>query len=387
MKWYDLIQFLRCISRTKLGDKEAEFIERFCQKEVPWDGLAALAQMEGVAGFLYLHLKALGLLKNLPDFLIDQIEAGYQKTVQHTLEIIHEMRGLSERIEKTEIRVVGLKGLSLLSVYRDPGIRFMSDVDLMVKQRHKEQFKSLLLECGYQCLLSEYPDALYNNSIKIDLHTHILNLDRIRSRRYIFPEDLAAMWEKAIPLFDHSDALFVLDPYDNFIALAAHALKHSYSRIIWLADLHELLLTLAPESRFWEKIIKCAQFWHQERFVLYALILLEAIFQLRVPVWVKKDLGIGRLNMLEKHLLRLKVRGFSSNELCIALWLCNIKGVRRKFDFIKETLFPRDEIMAQIVDKSSGDAKISVYVKRIGKALVMVGNDLRHSLAFPFRRK
>lgn len=384
MKWHDLIQFLRCVSRNKLGEQEAEFIKRFCQKEVPWNGLAGLAQMAGVAGFLYLHLKALGLLKDLPDCLINQIEAGYQKTVQQTFEIIHEMRGLSERLEETGIRVVGLQGLSLVSRYRDPGIRFMSDVDLMVKQRRKERFKLLLRGCGYQCLLPEYPDSLYKKGIKIDIHTHVLNLDRIGNRRYIFPQDLTAMWKRAMPLFDHPDGLLVLEPYDNFVSLAAHALKHSYSRIIWLADLHEFLLKWAHNSNGWEKIIERAQFWRQERFVLYALILVEEIFNLKVPVWVKKDLGIGRLNMFEKHLLRLKLRGFSSNELCIALWLCHIEGVGGKCKFIKETVFPRDEIMAQIFDKSSGDTKTSVFVKRTGKAISLLGKDLRQAVAFSF---
>jgi hypothetical protein len=385
MKRHALIQFLRCVSRSKLGEQEAEFIKRFCQEEVPWGSLAMVAQMEGVAGFLYLHLKALGLLKNIPGYLIHQIEASYQKTVQHTFEIIHEMRGLSERLEETGIHVVGLQGLSLLSLYRDPGIRFMGDVDLMVQPRHKERFNSLLRESGYQCLLPEYPDILYKKGIKIDIHTHVLNLDRIGHRKYIFPQDLTAMWERGIPLFDQSAGLLVLEPYDNFIALAAHALKHSYSMIIWLVDLHEFLLKWAHNNNGWGKIIERAQFWHQEKVVLYALILVEKIFELEVPLWVKQDLEIQRLTILEKHLLRLKFRGFSSNELCIGLWLCNIKGAGRKFKFMKEMMFPRNEIMTQLFDQGSQATKKSIYLKRAMDIIVKLGENVHQVLHLGFK--
>ena len=385
VRWHDLTRFLRCISRTTLGEQEAEFIQRFCQRQVPWDNLAALAQMQGVAGLLYHHLKALGLLNNLPDYVIGQIDASYKKTKQHTLAIVDEMQRLSKRLENAWIHAMGLQGLSLLSVYRDPGMRFMSDVDFMVKQHHKERFKLLLRESGYQCLLPKYPDVLYKNSIKIDIHTHVMNLDRIGNRRYIFPEDLTAMWQRAIPLFGQSDGLLLLDPYDNFIALAAHALKHSYSRIIWLADLRESVLKWAHNNNGWKKMIERAQCWHQERVVLYALVLLEKIFNLTVPLWVKQDLEIQRLNILEKHLLRLKLRGFSSNELCIGLWLCNIKGIGKKFKFIKETVFPRSEIMAQIFDQGPQVNKKSTYIKRTMDTIVKLGENLRQVLVFSLR--
>ncbi|MBW1791376.1 MAG: hypothetical protein JRJ14_03780, partial [Deltaproteobacteria bacterium] len=169
------------------------------------------------------------------------------------------------------------------------------------------------------------------------------------------------------------------------IALAAHALKHSYSRLIWLVDLHEFFIKWANNANGLDEVIRRAQFWHQERVVLYALILLERIFDLKIPSWVKRELGIHKLGILEKHLVRLKLRGLSSNELCIALWLFNIKGIGKKLKFIKETVFPKDEIMAQIFDKSSQTPKTSAYAKRIGQAISLVGENLRLALALSFR--
>jgi len=383
--WQDLIKFLRCVSKTCLTEKEVEFIRGFSQGEVPWESLRALAEMEGVSGLLYHHLKTLDLLDGLPQSLAGPIQKTYLRTKQHTLAIAAEAKALSARLDEAGIPVVALQGLSLLSVYADPGLRELGDADLMVKPGHKQTLKMSLWEAGYRMASFAYSDLFYKDGIWFDIHTHILNLDRIQNRRYLFPEDLTPMWERAIPFSDQSDGLLLLDPYDNFIALAAHALKHSYSRLIWLSDLHESLLKLATKPNSWELMVDRARFWQQEKVVLYALILMERTFDLKVPLWVKSELGIHRLNILEKHLLRLKLRGFSSGELCIALWLCNIKGVGRKLKFMRETVFPRGEIMAQIFPRSSRATKGSVYARRIAQSISLVGKNLRQALTYSFR--
>lgn len=385
VRWHDLIKFLRAISRTTLGEQEAQFIRRFCQREVPWENVKALAEVEGVVGLLYYHLKALDLLSSLPEPFTRQIEASYQKTKRNTLAIIDEAKELSKWFEEAGIPVVALQGLSLLSVYGDPGLRQLGDADLMIKPGHKQRLKRLLWENGYRMPAFMYSDLLCKDGIWLDIHTHILNLERIRSRGYLFPEDLTPMWERAIPFSGQSGSLLRLDPCDNFIALAAHALKHSYSRLIWLSDMHESLLQWAKDSKGWKEVVARAQFWRQEKVVLYALILMENMFDLKLPLRVTSELGIQRLNILEKHLLRLKLRGFSSNELCIGLWLCNIKGAGKKIKFIKETLFPKGEVMAQIFNPSSQVRKKSAYAKRIVQALTLLSKNLRQVLTFSYR--
>jgi len=383
--WQDIIRFIRCISRVHLTRAEVDHVLHFVKKDVPWEYLAVLANIEGVAGFVYYHMKNLGLFDLLPKSVLSRLEDSYSQTKKHTLAILREVETLSSALEQIHIPVLALQGLSLIEVYEDPGLRQLGDADLMVKPGLKERLKRSFCESGYRTSVSMYPDLLYKDGIWIDIHTHILNLNRILNRRYLFPEDLTPMWDRAIPFSDQPDGLLRLDPYDNFIALAAHALKHNYSRLIWLVDLHELLLKWAKDHDGWEEIVKRTQFWRQERVVLYALILMGRIFELKVPLWVKCDLGIQRLNILEKHLLRLKFRGFSSNQLCVTLWLCNIKGTREKLKFMKETVFPRAEIMAQIFPHNARSTKKSTYAKRIKQSIIIVGKELHQALVFSFR--
>jgi len=383
----DMAQFLRCVSRTHLRKTDVDCMLHFLQKDIHWEHLVMLAETEGVAGLLFHHLKNRGLIDLLSKSILRNLENTYHQTTQNTLAIVAKAVALSALLKQAQIPIVALQGLSVVRLYRDPGLRPMLDADLMVKPGDKERLKGLLWEAGYRTPYFMYSDRLSKDGLFLDIHTHILNLDRIQNRRYLFPEDLTPMWERAIPYFDQHDYLLVLDPYDNIIALAAHALKHSYSRLIWLADLHESLLSLADNPDAWEEMVERARFWKQERVVLYATILMERIFDLKVPVWVKSDLGIQRLNVFEKHLIRLKLRGLSSNELCIALWLCNINGIGNKLKFITETVFPRKEIMSQIFPRSSGKVKRFDYAKRIVNTIILLCKNLGHTLAIYLRAR
>jgi hypothetical protein len=382
VSWQELIGFLWCIAKIHLNDREEALIFRFSKRNVPWESLGMLAIMQGTAGLLYHHLRRLNLLDSLPQPFTRQIENSYNQIKRHTYTIEAEARVLSMNFKKAGIPVLALQGLSILNVYRDRGLRPLSDMDLMVKKDQKIQLKDLLTEAGYRNFITAYPDILRKDEIKIDIHTHVLNLDRIRNRLYLFPEDLTPMWERASALYKDYNGLLALDPYDNFIALAAHVLKHSYSRMIWLSDLYESLLQLSNYNDGWEKIVMRARYWQQEKIVLYSLILLEGFFDLKTPFRVKQDLGVKQLSILEKCLINLKLKGFSSKEFCIPLWLCNIKGTGGKLKFVKETVFPRSDIMLQLSPDSYRKPKGYAYLKRIFDATALIIRNIYQALIF-----
>lgn len=383
----DMVRFLWCVARTELRQTDRDDLLHLLKKEMPWEHLWMLAKAEGVTELLFHHSKNMGLIDLLPKPILRNLENTYHQTIQMTLAVVAKAVAISALIKKAQIPVVALQGLSVVRLYKDPGLRPMVDADFMVKPVHRERLKDLLREAGYQTCRATYPDLLQKDGICLDIHTHILNLDRIRSRRYIFPEDLTPMWERAIPYSDQDDCLLRLDPCDNIIALAAHALKHGYSRLIWLVDLHESLLRLAGNPHGWAGLVESARLWKQQSGVLYALILIEKIFGLNVPEFVKRDLGVQQMNILEKHLLRLKLKGFTSNALPMALWLCSINGAVTKLKFLWETVFPREEIMSQIFPRSSGKVNMRDYTKRLLNTIILFCKSLRQILETHFRAR
>jgi len=382
--WDEMVQFIRCLSRRQLREADKDFIADFLKQDVPWEHLVSFAELEGVAGFLYHHLRHSSPAEP-PKPTLKQLENITLQSAKNSLAIIVEARALSAMLAGAGIPVVALQGLSLIRLYKNPRLRPLWDADVMVRKSQKGKLKKLLLEAGYEVQINAYPDLLFRDGFCVDIHTHILNLERIESREYIFPKDLTVMWQRAVPLFDEPCGILTLDPFDNFIALAAHALKHGYARLGWLADLHESLLELAVKPVGWEELVGRTKSWHQERIVLYAMILVEGIFQMKIPSWVKAGLGIDGLSIFERHLIRLRLRGFSSSLLCNGLWVANVRGIGRKLRFIKETALPRGEVMDQIRHDGAWGTKGPGYVRRLARATITVGRDLHRALGFSFR--
>jgi len=381
--WQDMVKCIRYISQVNLRQSNKDQIITLLRQDLPWENLVMLAEIEGVAGFFYHHLKQSDL-PSPPKTITQRLENIYSLTARNNLTIMSKVMDLSDMLKKNRIPAVALQGLSVVRLYGDPGLRPMGDADLMVMPHHMERLKALLEEKGYQKLFV-YPAVLSKDGLLLDIHTHILNLERIHSRRFIFPEDLSPMWKRAVPYFDQQDYLLVLDPYDNIIALAAHALKHSYSRLIWLADIHESLLKLINGPADWDLVVERARFWQQEKVTLYSLLLIERIYDFTVPIEVKHAMKIDELRIFEKNIIRMKLSGLSSDALYIALWLCNIKRIEDKVRFIRETVFPRKEIMSQIFPRRFGEVKMTDYIKRLIDTIVLMCGTMRQIMIYCFR--
>jgi hypothetical protein len=383
--WRELTAFLRCLSQHRLSHEDASRLTAFAQHyDIPWAALAAQAEMEGVAGLIYVHL-AKSVRADVPPAIMDRLGSLYRKTGKEVQTIISIMQDLAVQLAVADIPVMAIQGLSLIDLYGDDGIRSLGDVDLMVHPCHKKRFKELLREVGATVPASVYPDLLYMNDVWIDVHTDLLGTGRIRNRRHLFPEDLEPLWERAEPLFGNNRMFLRPALTDNLMALSAHALKHGYSRLIWVVDLLETIRQLTDHSAGWEAVLTSARFWRQERVLSYTFLLLEKYFNLRVPEAVKQAAGGHRLNALESYLLRLKAAGFSSDLICPALGLFNLGGGGRKIAFLKETVFPRRDVMAQIGRDNAWSTGSGAYLRRLAAALSLVAKDLEKAVRVTFR--
>lgn len=371
-----MINLLKHISKCNLDHNDRILLSNFFKLNIFLESLIPLAHNNGVAGLLFYHLNTQGLKNylNKPD--LDYLENIYVQTTQNSLALMAKASEISQIATTAHIKVMALQGLSIIRLYKHPGLRPMGDIDLMISPSDKDIFFQHLYNAGYLPVPS-YPDLLTKNGFLLDIHTHILNLDRIKARKYIFPKDMTPMWKNATAFFDNDYSLLCLNPYDNFIALSAHALKHSYSRMIWLTDLYELINVLCmQEDNAWNILADRARFWKQEKIILYVLILIENIYNFNIPGKIKSELGFYKLGFIEKFVINLILNGFSSNELCFIMWLCNIKGISRKSKFLMENIFPGTNIMEQIFNRNSEHIGIKNYLNRAISIILLVWKNL-----------
>jgi len=380
--WEDLNRLIRVIARPRLDPGRNAILERFLGLDVPWGPLIQLAETEGVAGFLHSHLAG----KNIPVSVRKRLANHFAEIRRSGQRMISEAAALSAALEQKGLSVIALQGLSILDLYAEPGLRPLGDMDLLARPDQKEAVKAALQERGYRVSGGVYPDIFYRDGLWIDLHTHVLNLERIETRTYLFPRDLSALWVRAKPMFTPHSGILRPDPWDNFVLLSVHALKHGYLRILWIADLNMILTHTATSSNGWYRVIERARFWCQEKTTLYGLIILEGTLGVRVPGWVKQALGSQKLNPAENYLLRLKLNGFSSQEYGIFLWLFAVDGFSRRIRYLFETLFPKPPIMDQIYSHRPAHRPLARRVHRMLEAGSTLWQNGRRAVRISLRK-
>ena len=387
INWQDLSRLIRTVSRIRLHPSDISYLSEFlANNTIPWDQLIRMAEMEGVAGLMYYHLSGFHTFRTVHGPASMRLKKIYRKIRDENIESLSEAERISSHLEASGFSAMVLQGLPVLRRYRYPGLRPMGDMDILVRPDEKACVIDLLQNRGFTAKNPVYPNILYGGGLWLDIHTHVLNMDRIEAREYLFPKELSSLWQRAKPFLRGSKGLLRPNPYDGFILQAAHALKHSYHRMIWLVDLGITLESLIQSKNDWTKLIKRCRFWHQEKVVLYTLIVLEGILGFEILNEVKSELGFQKLNRIEKYLLRLKVNGFSSSEYCMALWFFAISGFRKRLEFINETLFPKQDIMDQIYSRDHRHPSFWLQIKRGGKAAEILWQNLYRAIRFSFQR-
>ncbi len=307
--------------------------------------------------------------------------------VHRNLSLLAKALELSRLFSVENLSVMALQGMTVVRAYQHPGLRPMEDIDLLVRPKDMDRARQVLEKSGFRSR-PLYPDLLEKEGVLLDVHTHPLNLDRIRSRRFLFPEDVSPLWSRAVPFFDgEAGGLLQPDRWDNFILLSAHALKHSYSLEKWLVDLKIIMAGWREDDADWAELIRRARFWRQERPVLYGLMLVEAMLGERMPRGVLSGLGVEQLTVVEKRILRMKAAGFASDRLCMALWFFMIEGWGRRSRFLWETVFPGRAVMGQVRGRRAESLVAADYLRRGMEAISLASGDMATLFRFELFNK
>lgn len=322
--------------------------------------------MEGVAGPLFLYLKNMNISKSecsIP-------EKAYNANTVLNMKRIEMLKKLEQALDHEKIEVMTLKGASLLDhIYQDIGVRPIGDIDLMIRPGDREAFENLLIKTGYE-RDKQRTHIFIKDDISIDIHIHALNIDRIASRKFLFPEGMTPVWRNAESWRDGFKWLKRPDDKDNIILLTLHMMKHSFDKLFWWLDI--ILVLNQYDDKFWIKLRERAEYLKTERPLKYLLYLLNRMFNVNPPFESGlKDISKD-LTFIEKRLLDERAAGQSIERLGVMLGLFCIKGMIGKLSFIRETLFPNREVIEQEFSKSFNENRGLFYLHRLSQTVSLV---------------
>lgn len=161
------------------------------------------------------------------------------------------LRRVLERLAAQHIPVVLLKGGALgLTVYHDPALRPMGDVDLWIQRGHLPEAWQAVEQTGYrtQALWGDAA-ALPERLTQMDFYTQTprmcleLHWDLVSRPQLMGRLPLVDWWQRVRTIPWQGLDLFILDPAAMLLHVCLHQMyqHHGDSRLIWLYDLDRLI--------------------------------------------------------------------------------------------------------------------------------------------------
>ncbi|CAB1080893.1 hypothetical protein JY97_09310 [Alkalispirochaeta odontotermitis] len=355
-------KILTCAANLDPAENDLQKLRGDMSTVTDTSALIDLAYREGMAGFLYKSLLKAGLLETLDPHQRQRLYESYYLTIRHNLKLIHALNEILKPLVQQQVQVILTQGISLLQeVYRDIGLRPMTDLDLWVLPGDYNVLAECLATQGFASN-SLYPYTFKKGEVILDIHTHFLWGDRIKSRDRLINIGQEEIFKAARPINVYNPAALCLDPPDHFLYLSLHALKHNLERLVWLVDIKCLVAGWKPAD--WTALMTRAKQLGQKATVFYMLFILTKLFNLKLPPEISACLDGWTPNLFERRVLTRRINGKSIPDWCQLVLISAGKGFRERLFFIGETLFPRPQILRQVFPSYYNSSNRQLYWKR-----------------------
>lgn len=277
-----------------------------------WRYLARLTEAEGVAPLAYARLLALGEAARLPDSIRQRLSGAYYNTSAQNSLMLRELGEVLGALAEAEIPAVVLKGASLaLTVYPDPGLRPMGDLDLLIAESQVESATRLMLARGYRIQEPEILPGINRELVhaahlqggpagRVELELHWNLIAGAADQRAVPSDWFFAQTAPFILPFSPPPArpYLHLHPAAHLLYLAAHQrLRHGDvpARLLWLYDVDQLIRRFEID---WNSVLEQAGVFGWEQAL--ADVLAQAAHTLETPglASVLAKLAAGRADFL-----------------------------------------------------------------------------------------
>ena len=258
-----------------------------------WEALVEGAARQGVAPLLYHRLRGLASRATWGGHALGRLREIHLHSALRNTALFEELGHLLAELQEVGIPVVALKGAHLAaSVYPEPAMRPMRDVDLLVRPADLPRVELELLKWGFARTKSTGDDTDYSNYSK---HHHLRPFVRhgmipVEIHHTIAPGgnpfrvDIEAMWARTRPTRSGEVSILVLSPEDLVLHLSTHASYNHRFKIPLLA-LCDIDATVwrHRDQLDWTRLVTTANEDGRGRFVYCALRLVEEVLKTPMP--------------------------------------------------------------------------------------------------------
>ncbi len=249
-----------------------------------WERTVQLAQRHTVEPLLYARIKSPDIAAAIPPATLETLQQAVHLNALKLTRLHQELAAVLHQLAQAAIPVLVLKGAYLGQiVYRDTVFRSMSDIDLLVHQRHLPQTTTLMALRGYRLQDNQWGTkhltfVADDGRPPVEVHWHIISLADPHE------VDVAELWARAASTTLAGMPALALSPEDLLLHLALHAsFNHGFR--FGLRPFCDIDKTLAHfgETIAWQTVIRRAHRWRLARALFLTLHLAVDLLAAAVP--------------------------------------------------------------------------------------------------------
>lgn len=292
---------LLCARRTMAAAQQAQ-ARALATGPLDWAALVQKAAWHRLSALLRHHLRAMDGVA-IPAAASQALDEVYRLNLARSLSQRAELGRLLDALAERRIPAVLLKGSVLRElVYRNPALRTMNDIDLLVREEHLETVDRLIQDMGYTPHGSQETQARTRAE-----HRHLPIL--LGQQRHVWFEvhhrltrrdsplqfDTGALWARAQRVTLAGRPALALCPEHMLLHLCVHfLLDRRYSSLAALAQLCDIRETLEayPPGVDWEALMAEAARMGLQVPLYYGLAFAVRLLDARVPPWALEGLDV-----------------------------------------------------------------------------------------------
>jgi hypothetical protein len=287
------------LSILRQPDEEAVSVRRPLPSAQEWPEILACADEQGVAPFLYAHLKRTGAAKAAPEPILRELQQRYHQNSARNLQLFHELNAILDQLAIVQSSAIILKGAFLAStIYANPAMRSMGDLDILMHPGASLRAVERLRDLGYRPVFPPWVNA--HGQVRLAAHGCMADLEihwdfPNRSAHCRIPAE--PIWKTAVPLEVAGCRALSLAPEEFILHLCYHTtIQHLLALgVRFLLDVDQTMRHYG-EHLDWNRLAALASAWGLQKPVSLTLQLCQQQLGTPVPAWVIEQDGFANID-------------------------------------------------------------------------------------------
>jgi hypothetical protein len=381
-------QMLIAGSKLEPTDADCRYIEKeLSAGMVDWDRVADRAFQHDIAPLMHRSLQRLSRTHPAPA-AFEKLKSAYLANAARNSLLFRELQLLLRELQERQKPVIVLKGAALVeTVYRDRGLRPMSDVDLLIRKEDLIEVENIMFSLGYalnekQRNRKEWYYAHYHHfefrkrispSFAVCCEIHWCLEPPTRP----FPIDMEGVWKRATVASITTVPALVMCPEDLLVFLCLHTCKH---RLIGgfrsFCDIAEVVRRYGQEMD-WNQVIRRSSEWQINTFVYVPLTLATQLLGAEIPAWIMQTLASCEVDdrLLDAAAARVFEDRLSRTLFPQFFQLRHGRSFSERASVIRE-LFSRDAIATRYAVSPEPNTMYRYYPRRLKDLMIDYGAEV-----------